>query len=133
MRCKGCNTELTDADMMRIDEVGAHLDLCSQCYSHSELARKDSYEPTWEVPALRPTLRDHKENFDAFVEKHGLMFSWSKGMGFMTPEKRQRHMYNKTFALYMDHLESGYTPLKALEMSTGIKLTHYLDKNRLTA
>ena len=43
MRCKGCNSELSDNDMRRKDLDGSFMDLCGVCYRTSELVRADTF------------------------------------------------------------------------------------------
>ena len=50
MRCKACNTILSDVELTRKDrDTGEHLDLCTPCYIHSEEAK--FLAPEGRVPA----------------------------------------------------------------------------------
>lgn len=44
MRCKACNSLMTEVDCARKDTRGEFVDLCGTCHSHSVAAAMDLYE-----------------------------------------------------------------------------------------
>lgn len=57
MRCKSCDTLLTDRESVRKDSEGRFLDLCGECYSVS-------------AEAVAIALEDHRDTLkDTFVKK----------------------------------------------------------------
>lgn len=100
-RCKACDVPMA-----------GQSELCTAC-------RKVSTVTADNWPELEETVPDG-QYFMSKVYKHELDKSWREGAGFLSPEERVRHLWDRALARYLQNREWGMSQYMAFAKATGL-------------
>ena len=100
-RCKACNGVLSAYEAKGQQQYG---EVCIVCYV-----------PTGEFER-HPTISGTPQAvFSEYVSDNDIQFN--DGLGLMSQDKLYSQLYNSAFNRFIDYLQGGITPLRALELA----------------